>query len=172
MGPGRSRDARRRKKLSEFGRGLIEKQKIKLGYGLTEKQMKILFQRAHRMRSDTALNLLTLMERRFDNVIYKMGFASSIHHARQLISHGHFCVNGKKVNIPSFLLELNNVISIKKEKSQDLISAVIEQNDHRPAPDWLTKEKEKKEGFINRLPQREEMSQFGDEQLVVEFYSR
>lgn len=172
-GPGANKNARKKKQVSDYGRGLNEKQKIKYGYGVSEKQLRNLYNKAHNMRGDTGINLLTLLERRLDNVIYKLGFASSTIQARQIISHGHLRLNDKKMNIPSHLVKINDKISVKdKEISQNFIEVTLNQNNYRPTPDWLTVDREKKEGSMNRFPEREEMSQFGDEQLVIEYYSR
>ena len=172
-GPGVARNARKKKQPSDFGRALNEKQKIKFGYGLSERQLRNLYDKAHNMRGDTGLNLLTLLERRFDNVVYKLGFAASTVQARQIISHGHLSINGKKMNIPSYLVKVNDIISIRsKDRSVKLIEATLAQNEYRPSPDWILIDRDKREGSVSRLPVREEMNQFGDEQLVIEYYSR
>ena len=125
------------------------------------------------MRGNTGINLLTLLEMRFDNIVYKLGFSATTVQARQIISHGHLRINGKKMNIPSYLVKINDVISVKeKETSQKFLEVTLAHNNYRPTPDWITVDRDKKEGFINRRPQREEMNQFGDEQLVIEYYSR
>ncbi len=172
-GPGVAKNARRKKQPSEYGRSLIEKQKIKYGYGVSEKQLRNLYNKAHNMRGNTGLNLLTLLERRFDNVVYKMGFAATTTQARQIIGHGHFRINGRRMNIPSYLVKIDDIISVReKEVSKKLIEDNLQKNEYRTSPDWITIDREKKEGSVNKLPERIEMSQFGDEQLVIEFYSR
>ena len=172
-GPGVTKNARRKKQVSDFGRALKEKQKIRYGYGVSEKQLRNLYEKAHNMRGNTGINLLTLLERRFDNVVYKMGLAASTVEARQIIGHSHLRINGKKMNIPSYLVKIDDSISIRdKEVSKKLVETNMMQNEYRNSPDWITVDREKREGSINRLPEREEISQFGDEQLVIEFYSR
>lgn len=162
-----------RKKVSEYGTQLREKQKVKRIYGVQEKQFRIYYDHATRKGGVTGENLLTLLERRLDNVVYRLGMASSRVDARQLVRHGHFTVNGKKVNIPSFLVKEGQVISVKeasrKSPKFEAIAAAIA---HRTAPSWLDLDKEHLEGKVVAMPQRQDIDLAINEQLIVELYSR
>jgi small subunit ribosomal protein S4 len=162
-----------RAKFSDFGIQLREKQKVKRMYGLLEKQFRSYFSTADRQKGITGTNLLTLLERRFDNVIYRLGFAMSRAQARQLVSHNHFMVNGKKVNIPSFLVTVGDVIEIQ-EKSRK-IPQVIEALgavERRGIPQWLEVDKDNFRGVIRLLPSREDITMPIQEHLIVELYSK
>jgi small subunit ribosomal protein S4 len=162
-----------RAKFSDFGIQLREKQKVKRMYGLLEKQFRSYFATADRQKGITGTNLLTLLERRFDNVIYRLGFAMSRAQARQLVSHNHFLVNGKKVNIPSFLVNVGDVIEIK-ENSRKIpqVSEALGAVERRGIPQWLEVDKDNFRGVIRLLPSREDITMPIQEHLIVELYSK
>ncbi|MEF3254138.1 MAG: 30S ribosomal protein S4 [Deferribacterales bacterium] len=162
-----------KKKLSDYGVQLREKQKVKRIYGMLESQFRLYFERATRMKGITGENLLQLLERRFDNVIYRAGFAPSRALARQLVKHNHFTINGKKVNIPSYLLKVGDVIELK-EKSRDnsLIKESLETSEGRGIADWLTVDKQNFKATVNRLPERSDVGYDIQEHLIVELYSK
>lgn len=164
---------RRRGKISNYGMQLREKQKIKRLYGLMEAQFRSYFERADQMKGVTALNLLLFLESRLDNMVFRMGFCDSRKEARQMVRHGHFFVNGKKVTIPSYLTKLGDVISVrdKSHKSQR-INESLESVDRRGIPLWIELDKAKYSAKIKSLPTREELTIPMQEQLVVELYSR
>ncbi len=165
--------SKRRRKLSEYGKQLIEKQKIRFTYGVSEKQFENIFKKAKQMEGVTGTNMLILLERRLDNVLFRLGFAATRAQARQTIAHGHIMVNGKKVDIPSFLVKANDVISVsKKEKSQKLVERQIKLSNRASNPDWLYVSTEEMRGAIDRMPVREDIEVFGDEQAVVEYYAK
>ncbi|ABK17268.1 30S ribosomal protein S4 [Syntrophobacter fumaroxidans] len=162
-----------RGKFSDYGLQLREKQKIRRMYGLVEKQFKTYFKHADRQKGVTGTNFLTLLERRIDNTVYRLGFASSRAQARQLVRHSHFLVNGKKVNIPSFLLRPGDSVSVVEGSRQlQMINEAMEAMPRRGLPPWLELDKAKYEGVFKTLPTREEMNLPVQEQLVVEFYSK
>jgi len=163
----------RRGKFSDYGLQLREKQKIKRMYGLVEKQFKTYFKEADRQKGVTGTNFLIVLERRLDNTVYRLGFSNSRSQARQLVRHNHFLVNGKKVNIPSFLLRPGDVVSVR-ENSRQLASVndALEAMPRRGVPAWLELDKAKYEGVFKTIPTREEMNLPVQEQLVVEFYSK
>jgi small subunit ribosomal protein S4 len=164
---------RRGRKISDYGIQLREKQKVKRMYGLSEKQFHLFFKRAERLRGATGRNLLALLERRLDNVVYRLGFANSRAQGRQFVLHNHFLVNGKKVNIPSFLVKLGDAIEVKeKSKKVTAISDSIEAVVRRGIPQWLELEKEKNKGVVNGFPVREDLTMPIQEQLIVELYSK
>jgi small subunit ribosomal protein S4 len=142
-------------------------------YGLSEKQFHLFFKRAERQRGATGTNLLTLLERRLDNVVYRLGFANSRAQGRQFVLHNHFLVNGKKVNIPSFLVKVGDAIEVKeKSKKVAAISDSIDAVVRRGIPQWLELEKEKSRGLVNGIPVREDLTMPIQEQLIVELYSK
>ena len=161
-----------RKKKSEYATQLTEKQKVKFVYGILEKQFRSYYEKASRMPGKTGENLLVLVERRLDNVVYRLGFAMTRREARQLVNHGHFTVNGKKVNIPSYVVETGDVIGVR-EKSRDMehFKALREGTTH-VVPKWLTFEAEQLQGTVNALPQREDVDMAFEEHLIVELYSK
>jgi small subunit ribosomal protein S4 len=164
---------RRGRKISDYGIQLREKQKVKRIYGLTEKQFRLFFKRAHRQKGITGTNLLVLLERRLDNVVYRLGFVNSRTQGRHFVRHGHFQVNGRKVNIPSFLIKTGDVIEVK-EKSRK-IQAIGDAQDavvRRGIPQWLDLEKENFKGIIKGYPEREEITMPIQEQLIVELYTK
>ena len=162
-----------RAKFSDFGIQLREKQKVKRMYGLLEKQFRSYFASADRQKGITGTNLLTLLERRFDNVIYRLGFAISRAQARQLVSHNHFLLNGHKVNIPSLLVNVGDVIEVR-EKSREIPQIVesLKAVERRGVPQWLEVDKENFRGMIRLLPSREDITMPIQEHLIVELYSK
>jgi small subunit ribosomal protein S4 len=162
-----------RVKFSEFGQQLREKQKIKRIYGLLERQFHGYFEAAERMKGITGENLLVLLERRLDNIVFRLGFANSRAEARQLALHRHFTVNGRTVNIPSYLVKPGDVIELK-EKSRKIARILdsLEAVARRGVPQWLDLEKEKFRGTVKSLPVRSDLTMPIQEQLVVELYSR
>ena len=160
-------------KVKEYGKQLREKQKAKRYYGLQEGQFKSYFKEADRVEGVTGENLLILLERRFDNVVYRMGMAESRKEARQLVLHGHFRVNGKKATIPSILLKKGDVITVREEsRSSAKIKELVEGLDSRIAPKWLLVDKEAVKATIDTLPAREDIDFPFEEQLIVELYSK
>jgi small subunit ribosomal protein S4 len=163
----------RRGKSSDYGLQLREKQKVKRSYGMLEKQFKALFSKAERQKGVTGSNLLILLERRLDNVVYRLGFATSRSQARQMVCHGHFQVNGTKVDIPSFLVKNGDVITLKeKSRKNAYILASLETVVRRGMPNWLELDKAAFQGKVVQLPVREELPMQISEQLIVEFYSK
>ena len=162
-----------RRKLSIYGMQLREKQKVKRIYGVLEAQFKKYFELARKMPGNTGQNLLTLLERRLDNVVYQLGFAESRAQARQFVRHGHIRVNGRKVDIPSYLVKEGDVISVK-EKSRNIPAIVksVEARDLQALPAWLSLDKEKFEGRVVRLPVRADITHPINERLIVELYSK
>ena len=162
-----------RKKSSEYGLQLRAKQTARRFYGVQEGQFHHYFEVAERKPGVTGDNLLKILESRLDNVVYRVGFASSRAEARQLVGHGHFEVNGKRVDIASYLLKAGDEIAIcEKAKSSDKIKAVVEANSARPVPEWISVDREKLMAKVIALPTREHIEAPVEEQLIVEFYSR
>jgi len=163
----------RKGKLTDYGLQLREKQKVKRMYGVLERQFRSYFKRADRQKGITGTNLLILLERRLDNVVYRLGFAQSRSQARQLIRHNHIAVNGHKVNIPSYLVKVGDIIEIR-EKSRMLgsITESLEAMAPRGIPRWLEMDKEGFKGSVNSLPVREDLTMPIQEQLIVELYSK
>jgi small subunit ribosomal protein S4 len=164
---------RRRGKLSDYGIQLREKQKVKRMYGLSEKQFRLSFKEADRQKGVTGTNLLVLLERRLDNVVYRLGFVGSRTQGRHFVRHNHFMVNGRKVNIPSYLIKVGDEITVG-EKSQKVqaISDSLETVVRRGLPQWLDLEKDKMKGSVKSLPVREDLTTPMQEQLIVELYSK
>jgi len=164
---------RRRGKMSDFGIQLREKQKVKRMYGMTESQFRLTFERADRMRGVTGTNLLSILERRLDNVVYRMGFVDSRTQGRHFVRHNHFLVNGKKVNIPSYVTMPGDVVEVR-EKSRKIqaISSAMEAVVRRGIPQWMDVEKENLKGAIKSAPVREDITMPIQEQLIVEYYSK
>ena len=162
-----------RKKTSEYGLQLRMKQKARRYYGILEGQFHHYFEMAERKQGVTGENLLRILESRLDNVVYRLGWASSRAEARQLVVHGHFMVNGKKVDIPSYLLRAGEVIAVSaKSKESTKVQAVLEANSGRPVPAWLDLNREALEAKVVNLPAREDIDTPVEEQLIVEFYSK
>jgi len=162
-----------RKKPSDYGVQLRAKQKLKRMYGLLEKQFHSYFEKADRQKGITGTNLLILLERRLDNMVFRMGFASSRTEARQLVRHYHFSVNGRKVNIPSYLVKVGDEIEVREgSRKINLIIEALESVARRGIPQWLTLDKDNFKGAVRMLPTREELTMPVQEQLVVELYSK
>ncbi len=161
----------RRKKLSEYGIQLQEKQKVRTLYGLNEKQFRRVFEKASKLEGKAGENLLFLLESRLDNMIYRMGFARTRRGARQIVNHGHILVNDKKVNIPSYTLKIGDIISVKENSLQH--PAIIDAIEATPStPAWIDVDKKKLTGKYVRFPERSELNPEINEQLIVEFYNR
>ena len=164
----------RRAKKSEYATQLTEKQKVKFVYGIQEKQFRNYYDKAARAEGNTGENLLTLVERRLDNVVYRMGFAMTRRQARQLVSHAHFTVNGKKVNIPSYLVKAGDVIEVaESSRSTEVFKRLMGQD--APVfvvPTWMERDKNSLKGTVVRLPAREEIDVPVEEHLIVELYSK
>ena len=169
----RNPKAQVRKKQSEYGMQLREKQKVRRYYGVLEKQFRSYFAMAEKRQGITGENLLAILETRLDNVVYRLGFAMSRAEARQLVTHGHFTVDGRKVNIPSFLVKPGMVITLKdSSKSLDKIKANVEANASRPAPKWLDYDANNMVGKVVAMPAREDIDLPVEEHLIVELYSK
>ncbi len=163
----------RRRKLSDYGMQLQEKQKARRIYGIQEQQFRRYFREAERRSGLTGVNLLVLLETRLDNVVYRLGMATSRAHARQLVSHGHFMVNGHKTNIPAYGLKVGDVVSVRPESRQTTYFKALRENlGQRAVPSWLSLDAEKLEGRVLAMPARQEIDVPVREQLIVEFYSR
>ncbi len=163
----------RRGKTSEYGVRLREKQKVKRYYGVFEKQFQIYFRMAERSQGNTGVNLLCFLERRLDNVFHKMGLAMSRKGARQIINHGHVCVNGRKVNRCSFLVKPSDEITLKEsEKSTKLVREQIDMDPNRPVQEWLESDRSALKGRVKGMPTREDIQIPIEEQLIVELSSR
>jgi small subunit ribosomal protein S4 len=162
-----------RRKHTDYGLGLIEKQKLRYFYGLMERQFRGVYEKALKRRGVTGEQMLQILETRLDNVVYHLGFASTRAAARQMVTHGHTRVNGRKVSIPSFCLKVNDVIEVKNTNvSRQLATKNMESSTSRAVPDWLTLNKEEFKGTVMRIPTRDEINPIANEQAVVEFYSR
>ncbi len=169
----RSKKGRPRAKASEYGIRLREKQKLRRFYGMHEAQFHRIFEIANKMPGQTGHNFLQLLERRLDNVVYRLGFANSRKQARQLVRHGHFLVNGRRLDIPSYLVKAGDLVAAsEKSKEIALIKENAEVASAKPLPQWLEANYEKIEGKVNELPARDQIDAPVTEQLVVEFYAR
>jgi small subunit ribosomal protein S4 len=163
----------RRSKLSDYGLQLREKQKVKRIYGVLEKQFRGYFEKAERQKGVTGTNLLVFLERRLDNVVYRLGFANSRAQARQLVRHSQVLVNGSKVSLPSFLVKKGDVIQVaEKSRSKPLIRDALEAVARRGLPAWIDLAKEEAQGKIIMLPTREDITMPIQEHLIVELYSK
>ncbi|SHK92328.1 small subunit ribosomal protein S4 [Desulfatibacillum alkenivorans DSM 16219] len=163
----------RRTKVSDYGIQLREKQKIKRMYGLTEKQFHLTFKKADRAKGITGTNLLVNLERRLDNVIYRLGFADCRTQARQMVRHNHFTVNGHKVNIPSAQVNIGDTIEVReKSRAVAVITNAMEAVARRGLPQWLELDKANFKGVVNAYPVREDLTMPMQEQLIVELYSK
>ena len=163
----------RRGRLSDYGVQLREKQKVRRIYGVLEKQFRNYYKQAARLKGNTGENLLQLLEKRLDNVVYRMGYASTRAEARQLVSHKAIVVNGQVVNIPSFAVNADDVVSIReKAKTQARIIAALEIAEQREKPIWVEVDNKKLEGTFKRVPDRSDLSAEINEQLIVELYSK
>jgi len=172
-GPGMHGPKGSRRKQSDYAVALAEKQKLRYQYGVLERQFRRYFSIASTKRGVTGELLLQLLETRLDNVIYRLGFANSRSAARQMVSHGHVQVNGRKVDISSFNVKAGDAITIKdKPQSRRLAAKNLELTQITPVPDWLTVNKDQFAGQVSRIPTREEIAPIVNEQLIVELYSR
>ena len=162
-----------RKKFSDYGVQLREKQKLKRMYGLLERQFRGYFEKADRQKGITGTNLLIFLERRLDNMVFRMGFANSRTEARQLVRHKHFSVNGKAVNIPSYMVKSGSEIVVReKSRKVERILDAMETVARRGVPQWLELDKDNFKGLVKTMPSREELTMPIQEQLVVELYSK
>lgn len=172
FGPGQHGQAKF-KKQSDYAVQLREKQKVKSMYGMLEGQFRLFFEKAEQQRGVTGENLLVMLERRLDNAIFRIGFASSRNQARQLVRHNHIQVNGRKVNIPSFLVSVGDVITLKeKSRANALINENFEAVIRRGVPSWLELDKDNYKATMRSLPNREEVTMPIQERLIVELYSK
>lgn len=161
------------RKKSEYGNQLREKQKAKFIYGVLEKPFRNYFKKASKMPGQTGENLMILLERRLDNVVFRMGYARTRKEARQIVDHKHVLVNGKQINIPSYLIKAGDVIEIKEGcKSSQRYKDIVEVTGGRTVPSWLEADQENLKGEIKELPKREEIDVPVDEMLIVELYSK
>jgi small subunit ribosomal protein S4 len=162
-----------RRKHTDYALGLIEKQKLRYYYGLLERQFRGVYERALRRRGVTGEQMLQILETRLDNIVYQLGFASTRAAARQMVCHGHIKVNGRKVDIPSFAVKVNDTIEVKDNNvSRQLATRGLEISTSRPVPEWLSLNKDAFKGVVMRIPTRDEIQPVANEQAVVEFYSR
>jgi len=172
FGPGQHGQARF-KKQSDYAVQLREKQKVKAMYGMLEKQFRLYFEKADKQKGVTGENLLIMLERRLDNAIFRAGFASSRNQARQLVRHNHITINGKKVNIPSFLVSVGDVVALKeKSRANTVINENLEAVIRRGVPSWLELDKDNYKVTMKTLPNREELTMPIQERLIVELYSK
>lgn len=169
--PGEPKKGRARQ--SEYGRQLAEKQKVRFAYGLSERQFRNVFEKAKTMKGVTGHNMLILLERRLDNVVYRLGMAASRTQARQIVSHGHIYMNGRRVNVPSALVRPGDELTIKpRESSKELVRRLISENNHRPVSPWLSLSADDLVAKVTVLPTRDMVPTIGEEQMIVEFYSK
>jgi len=162
-----------RRKHTDYGLGLIEKQKLRYFYGLMERQFRGVYEKALRRRGVTGELMLQILETRLDNVVYHLGFAITRAAARQMVTHGHVKVNGRKVNIPSYALKVNDTVEVRESNvSRQLATKNLELSTSKVVPDWLSLNKEAFKGVVMRIPTRDEIQPIANEQAVVEFYSR
>jgi len=162
-----------RRKHTDYGLGLIEKQKLRYYYGLLERQFRGVYERALRRRGVTGEQMLQILETRLDNVVYHLGFANTRAGARQMVCHGHIKVNGRKVNIPSYALKVNDALEVRDSNvSRQLAAKNLEISTSRAVPDWLSLNREALKGVLMRVPTSDYIQPSANEQAVVEFYSR
>ncbi|MGA2174712.1 MAG: 30S ribosomal protein S4 [Verrucomicrobiota bacterium] len=162
-----------RRKHTDYGLALIEKQKLRYFYGLMERQFRGVYERALKRRGVTGEQMLQILETRLDNVVYHLGFGTTRAAARQMVNHGHVKVNGRKVNIPSYGLKVNDVVEVRDTNvSRQLATKNLEMSTSKVVPDWLLLNKDAFKGTVMRIPTRDEIQPIANEQAVVEFYSR
>jgi small subunit ribosomal protein S4 len=162
-----------RRKHTDYALGLIEKQKLRYYYGLLERQFRGVYERALKRRGVTGETMLQILETRLDNVVFHLGFANTRAGARQMVTHGHVKVNGRKVNIASYSLKVNDVVEVRESNvSRQLATKNLELATSRAVPDWLSLNKDGFKGTVMRIPTRDEIQPIANEQAVVEFYSR
>jgi small subunit ribosomal protein S4 len=162
-----------RRKHTDYALGLLEKQKLRYYYGLLERQFRRVYEQALKRRGVTGEQMLQILETRLDNVVFHLGFANTRAAARQMVTHGHVKVNGRKVNVPSYALKVNDVVEVRdKNVSKNMASKGLESAGSRVMPDWLSVDKNALRGVVMRIPTRDEIQPIANEQAVVEFYSR
>ncbi len=162
-----------RRKVTDYALGLLEKQKLRFYYGLMERQFRNVYERALKRRGVTGETMLQILETRLDNVVYHLGFANTRPAARQMVTHGHVKVNGRKVNVPSYALKVNDAIEVKDSNvARQMAAKNLEIATSRAVPDWLSLNREAFKGIVVRVPTRDEIHPIANEQAVVEFYSR
>lgn len=162
-----------RRKHTDYALGLIEKQKLRYFYGLLERQFRGVYERARKRRGVTGEQMLQILETRLDNVVYHLGFGGTRAAARQLVSHGHIKVNGRKVSVPSFALKVNDVVEVKDAtRSRQMATRNLDSAGGHAVPSWLSLNREAYKGVVMRVPTRDEIQPIANEQAVVEFYSR
>jgi small subunit ribosomal protein S4 len=162
-----------RRKNTDYALGLIEKQKFRYYYGLLERQFRGVYERALKRRGVTGETMLQILELRLDNVVFHLGFGNTRAAARQMVSHGHIKVNGRKVNVPSYGLRVNDLVEVRDSSvSRQMGTRSLEASTSRAVPDWLSLNKDSFKGTVLRVPSREEIQPVANEQAVVEFYSR
>ncbi|MSU61453.1 MAG: 30S ribosomal protein S4 [Pedosphaera sp.] len=172
-GPGVHGPKSSRRKTTDYGLGLIEKQKLRYYYGLQERQFRGIYERALRRRGVTGETMLQILETRLDNLVFHLGFSNTRAGARQMVNHGHIKVNGRKVSIPSFAVKVNDVIELKDTNvARQMATKGLEISTSRAVPDWLTLERDVFKGTLVRVPTRDEIQPIANVQTVVEFYSR
>lgn len=171
--PGMHGGFKGRRKISEYGKQLIEKQKLKYTYGLRERQFRITFKRALRHKGITGDNLMVMLESRLDNTVFRMGMAPTRDAARQLILHGHLKVNNRRVNIASFHVTQNDTVTVKEStRSRGLVQRYVDENISAEIPEWVSVDRDNLKATVDRVPLREEIPTIANEQLVVELYSK
>jgi len=169
----RDPNANKRKKVSEYGLQLREKQKLKFIYGVLEKQFHHYFELAEKMEGQAGSNLLTMLETRLDNVVFRMGLAMTRREARQLVVHGHFDVNGSRVDIPSYRIKVGDVISLRENSKKSVkFKEIVEATNGRLVPTWLDMNKDAQTAKVTRLPAKEDLDYEIEEHLIVELYSK
>ena len=169
----RDPNANKRKKVSEYGMQLKEKQKLKFIYGVLEKQFRHIYEKAEKMEGQAGANLLTLLELRLDNVAYRMGLSTTRREARQLVSHGHFNVNGARVDIPSYRVKVGDVISLRENSKKSVkFKEIVEATNGRLIPTWLEVDKENLTAKVTRVPVKEDLDYEVEEHMIVELYSK
>jgi small subunit ribosomal protein S4 len=162
-----------RRKTTDYGLGLLEKQKLRYYYGLMERQFRGVYEKALRRRGVTGEQMLQILETRLDNVVYHLGFANTRAAARQMVGHGHIKVNGRKVSIPSYSLRVNDAVEVRdNSRARQMATKNLESATSRAVPDWLSLNREAFKGVVMRIPTRDEIRPIANEQSVVEFYSR
>ncbi|MBW2473712.1 MAG: 30S ribosomal protein S4 [Deltaproteobacteria bacterium] len=172
-GPGQHGPNQARRKVSDYGQQLVEKQKLRHTYGLLEKQFRRTFRKAQQMRGVTGDNLLSLLETRLDSIAFRVGFGCTLMQARQLVNHGHLKVNGRRVDIASFRVRVGDLITVRDSStSRELASRYLVENPRFDGAEWLTIDRKELSVMVNRLPQRDEIQAAANEQMIVELYSK
>lgn len=172
-GPGQHGSNQARRKVSDYGQQLVEKQKLRHTYGLLEKQFRRTFRKAQQMRGVTGDNLLNLLETRLDSIAFRAGFGCTLMQARQLVNHGHLKVNGRRVDIASFRVRVGDLITVRDSSaSRELASRYLMENPRFDSAEWLTIDRKELSVTVNRLPQRDEIQVAANEQMIVELYSK